>query len=295
MERYLNTPIKEIITTFPKVGDILEEYNIGCVPCNVGSCLLKDIVEIHNLPDKDEHELLARIARVIYPDREVTIPKIERKKSRRPGEIKYSPPMKRLVDEHVVIKKLVTLIPRIIEDLDVESDEGTQVIQNTVDFIRSYADRYHHAKEEDILFKCFDEDLDILKVMHEDHEAARSHVRAILEAVDKKDGRAIAEHLNAYHELLNEHIQKEDEILYPWMDRNLSVTHIGELFSKFDEVERTTDKEVAENNRRFIEALENRYRNSKKARNSKWPNTENMDMERKDVLVQECRISDKQT
>jgi hypothetical protein len=36
MESYLNTSIKEVITEFPKVGQILEEYNIGCVPCSVG-------------------------------------------------------------------------------------------------------------------------------------------------------------------------------------------------------------------------------------------------------------------
>jgi len=35
-----------------------------------------------------------------------------------------------------------------------------------VDFIRSYADKYHHAREEEILFKYFDEDMAILKVMH---------------------------------------------------------------------------------------------------------------------------------
>jgi len=31
------------------------------------------------------------------------------------------------------------------------------------------------------------------------------------------------------------HIRKEDEILYPWMDRNLSTAQVGALFSKFAE------------------------------------------------------------
>ncbi len=44
MEEYLNKSIKEIINQFPEVGDSLNEYNIGCAPCSVGSCLLKDIV-----------------------------------------------------------------------------------------------------------------------------------------------------------------------------------------------------------------------------------------------------------
>ena len=241
MEAYLNKSIKEIINQFPEVGNILNEYNIGCAPCSVGSCLLKDIVEIHNLPSEEEQELMARIAKVIYPDREVKIPEVKRKGEAKPREIRYSPPMKKLVNEHVLIKRLVTMIPEVIDNLDIESEPGRQVIINSIDFIRSYADKYHHAKEEEILFKYFGEDLDIIKTMREDHENARAHVKAILEGLDKQDKEVVSEHLNAYQELLTEHIKKEDEILYPWMDRNLSITQIGELFSKFNEKDEELD------------------------------------------------------
>lgn len=266
MEEYLNKGIKEIIRQFPEVGKILEEYNIGCVPCNVGSCLLKDIMEIHNLPEHDEQELLARIARVMYPDREIKIPKIERKQKTKHGEIEYSPPIKRLVDEHVLIKRLVALIPRVIKSLDVESEQGRHIIRNSVTFIRSYADKYHHAKEEEILFKYFDENLDILKVIRNDHESARAHARAILEGLDKKDKQEIAEHLNAYHELLTEHIKKEDEILYPWLDRNLSIAQVGELFSKFIEADEKSDKEVIDSCKKFVEELEEKMQHLTKNR-----------------------------
>lgn len=237
MEAYLNKGIKEVIIEFPEVGNILDEYGIGCGPCSVGTCLLKDIVEIHNLPADKEREMMARIAKTIYPDRELKIPQIKRTTEAEPKEIVYSPPMKKLVDEHVLIKRWVALIPQVVKNLDVESEEGRQLILDGIDLIRSYADKYHHAKEEEILFKYFDENLDIIKVMHEDHKQARSHVKAILEALDRKDKAAIADHLNAYRELLMEHIKKEDDILYPWMDKNLSMTQIGELFSKFNEAD----------------------------------------------------------
>ncbi len=180
---------------------------------------------------------MARVAEVIYPDKEIKIPTTKRKTEAKPAEIKYSPPMKKLVDEHVLIKRWVALIPKVVENLDLESEEGRQLVLDGIDFIRSYADKYHHAKEEEILFKYFDEDLDILKVMHEDHTQARGHVKAILEAIDRKDKTAISKHLTAYGELLTEHIRKEDDILYPWMDRNFSTKQIGELFSKFNEID----------------------------------------------------------
>lgn len=258
MEKYLNRGIKEIIIQFPKVADILNEYNIGCVPCNVGTCLLKDIVEIHNLSAADEQALLAGIAKAIYPGREVAIPRLDRKIKPGAGAISYSPPLKRLVDEHTLIKRFLALIPGIIEDLDLETGAGRRLILDGADFIRSYADKFHHAKEEEILFKYFDENLDILKAMRQDHEAGRSHAGAIREGVNKKDKKAVTGHLKGYRELLLEHIKKEDEILYPWLDRNLSVTQVGELFSKFIEADEKIGAEAAGRQRKFVEKAEGR-------------------------------------
>lgn len=264
MESYLNAPIKEVISKFPGVGKILEEYEIGCVPCSVGSCLLKDIIEIHNLSEEDEQIVMARITKVIYPDRDIQIPKIDRKAKDRLKEIKYSPPMKKLVDEHVLIKRWIVLIPKVLENLDIAAEEDIKILQDGIDFIRSYADKFHHAKEEDILFKYFDENLDILKTMLDDHTKARSHVKAIIEALEKKDGKEIIGHLNAYRELLTEHIKKEDEILYPWLDRNLSVTHVGELYSKFNNVDEISGNGMSERCEQFVYKLEEKFLKSKK-------------------------------
>lgn len=264
MEEYLNKGIKEIITKFPKVAEILNEYNIGCVPCNVGSCLLKDIVEIHNLSLEQEEQLLTRIAQVIYPGQKLKIPKIKRKPPVRNGEIRYSPPLKKLVDEHVLIKKLIAFIPWIIGNLDLKSKEVRQLILDSVDFIRSYADKYHHAKEEDILFKYFDANLDILESMLQDHETGRNHVKDIVDGVEKSDRDKVIEHLNGYKELLTEHIKKEDEILYPWLDRNLSISQVGELFSKFNEVEQNLGEVVVKRCENFIKKLEEKTQKTKK-------------------------------
>jgi hemerythrin-like domain-containing protein len=259
MDEYLNKGIKDIIEEFPDVEDVLTDYDIGCGPCNVGICLLKDIVAIHRLPEDQEKQLMARIAKTIRPDQDIKIPKIEKKAETQPQELKYSPPMKKLVDEHVLIKRWIALIPEVVKNLDVKSDEGRQLILDGIDMIRSYADKFHHAKEEEILFKYFDENSDILKVMHEDHTRARALVKEMLDALEKRDQKTIAENLMAYRDLLTEHIRKEDEILYPWMDNQLSTSQVGELFSKFAEVDQqisvSTDK--YEN---FIERLEKKFK-----------------------------------
>ena len=258
MEEYLNKGIKEVITEFPEVETILNDYDIGCGPCNVGLCLLKDIVDIHRLPEDQEQELMGRIAQAIDPEKEISIPASQKKSETKPKAFTYSPPMRELVDEHVLIKRWLALIPEVVKQLDVQSDEGRQLILQGIDLIRSYADKFHHAKEEDILFKYFDEDSDILKAMHADHKQGRSYVQAMLEALDRRDKDALGEKLLAYRELLTDHIRKEDEILYPWMDSNLTTKQIGELFSKFNQVDEKIGFSPA-TYEAFVTMLEEKY------------------------------------
>lgn len=259
MEEYLHKGIKEVINEFPEIEHILNEFNIGCAPCSVGSCLLKDIVDIHNLSPDEEHLLMHTIARVIYPGKEVVIPGINRK-PRTAGKVAYSPPMKKLVDEHIVIKRFLALLPAIIDKLDLITTEGKKFILECVNFIRSYADKYHHAKEEEILFTYFDDNLDIITTMRVDHKQARTHVQEIIACVENEDRKSVQVHLEAYGELLTGHIKREDEILYPWMDRNLSITQVGTLFSQFN----TVDEQFGDAPRHsvgFICSLEKQFQN----------------------------------
>ena len=42
-------PINQTIEQHPRIGEILNKYEIGCVTCGVGICLVKDVVAIHAL------------------------------------------------------------------------------------------------------------------------------------------------------------------------------------------------------------------------------------------------------
>ncbi|MBY9021218.1 MAG: hemerythrin domain-containing protein [Candidatus Lokiarchaeota archaeon] len=257
VEAYLNKGIKEIITEFPEVEEVLNEFEIGCSTCGEGLCLLKDIVEIHYLDEEVESELMARISNALFPDKAIKFPKrIRKPKGSR--EINYSPPMKKMVDEHVLIKRWLALLPKVIENLDLETEEGLQLINKGMDFIRNFADKYHHAKEEDETFKYFDENFDMIKVIRNDHVRVRGHVKEMLEAIESKDKVKLAEQLKFYSGILPEHIKKEDEILFPWMDRNLTTNQIGQLYSRFNEIDEEYG-DSPEKHRIFIEELENKF------------------------------------
>lgn len=53
--------INKVIEEHPVIGEILEKYEIGCVTCGVGICLVKDVVSIHALGDEIEARIEAEI------------------------------------------------------------------------------------------------------------------------------------------------------------------------------------------------------------------------------------------
>jgi hypothetical protein len=55
------TAIQDVIAAYPEIGEILQRFDIGCVTCKVGICLLKDVVSIHGLSKEDEARIETEI------------------------------------------------------------------------------------------------------------------------------------------------------------------------------------------------------------------------------------------
>jgi hypothetical protein len=49
--------INQTIEKHPAIGEILNKYDIGCVTCGVGICLVKDVVSIHALGEAAEAQI----------------------------------------------------------------------------------------------------------------------------------------------------------------------------------------------------------------------------------------------
>jgi len=137
-----------------------------------------------------------------------------------------------MVDEHKLILRMISLVEQNTELLVQGKFRNWQFYIDAVDFIRNYADRFHHAKEEDVLFvelikNGMPEKNSPIEAMHMEHDQGRVHVSAIEEAAQKaldgESGQAaiIAVHAKGYADLLRGHIQKEDDILYPLAERTL--------------------------------------------------------------------------
>jgi hemerythrin-like domain-containing protein len=175
--------------------------------------------------------------------------------------IKYSPPIKRLVEEHNRIKRLLALIPYIVSKTQQEAEVDRDLIEHSAFFIQNYADKYHHAKEEDILFKYTDESQDIIQVMYEDHKQGRSYVKQVLAGLDAGRRDDMVKGLEGYRDLLTQHINKEDEILYPLIDRSLSTEQVNDMLSTFDVADGDFYLEnITEQFDTFLDRVENKYK-----------------------------------
>ncbi|MFW9867852.1 MAG: hemerythrin domain-containing protein [Candidatus Thorarchaeota archaeon] len=148
----------------------------------------------------------------------------------------YSPPMEMLINEHNLMMRWLTLIPKFIESLNIDSDEDKQILLDNFNFISNFIDNLHLTKEENEIFQYFEDDLNILKIMHDEHEKIRFYMKIFLIALEEKDKKAIAESLSGYRTLLNDHIKNENEIIYPWIERNLSKSQLKELLARFVEI-----------------------------------------------------------
>jgi hemerythrin-like domain-containing protein len=84
-------------------------------------------------------------------------------------------------------------------------------------------------------------------------------VKAIVEALARKDRETVAQHLTAYRDLLSQHIKREDEIMLPWMDKQLSVPQVGEMYSRFLGVEERMDSHQKKYED-FVTRVEREYR-----------------------------------
>lgn len=141
---------------------------------------------------------------------------------------------KALVDEHKLIKRMINVLESNSRKVLEGSFTDYNFFIDAVDFIRNYADRFHHAKEEDVLFiAMFDNGMpkenSPVAAMLIEHDQGRAYVKEMEEAAKKslngsKQPDKIVKNARGYIELLREHIDKEDNILYPLAEKTIPET-----------------------------------------------------------------------
>lgn len=132
-----------------------------------------------------------------------------------------------LMTEHRLIEQVISIIGDALVRIEKFQTIDPMFVDTVVDFIRIYADRTHHGKEEEILFRELnDKDLseEDRRVMHElidEHRLGRTITKTLVEAnarFTNGDVSALKEILSCLRTLVEfypRHIEKEDKVFFP--------------------------------------------------------------------------------
>ncbi len=132
-------------------------------------------------------------------------------------------PIGPLMIEHRLIERMIGLMKEELGRIRSSGRVNSRFIDTVVDFLRTYADRTHHGKEEDILFRELSKKAlsgmhqKIMEELVEEHKVARKTVGGLVQANARYlqgDNKVVDELLRLLEKLIKfypEHIRKEDK------------------------------------------------------------------------------------
>jgi hemerythrin-like domain-containing protein len=160
-------------------------------------------------------------------------------------------PRAALREEHGATMKMLAALQRFIAKV-VDSELGeTKDLEALIEFFEIYVDRYHHGKEEQVLFPALSRTRtagidSLINSLMEDHRKARTSMEQIeshavtLHSCSEADRYKFTEKADRYVDLVRKHIRKENSELLPLIEERFSETERLQMAGQFDDVEKAT-------------------------------------------------------
>ena len=174
-------------------------------------------------------------------------------------------PIGPLMIEHRLIEKMIILMKNEIEKMKKHNKASPLFIDIAVDFIRMYADRTHHGKEEDILFRELEKKqlspnhAKIMEEIVEEHIWARKRVGMLVNAKEeytKGNIDVLDDIINLTSELVEfypKHIDKEDKHFFIPIMKYFTEQEQERMLQEFWEFDKTL---IHEKYKKVIETLQ---------------------------------------
>ncbi|WP_408956372.1 hemerythrin domain-containing protein [Natroniella sp. ANB-PHB2] len=176
-----------------------------------------------------------------------------------------------LIEEHNNIKRVLKIIRKLCLKILNQDLIDYESFYDAIKFVRNYADQHHHNKEEEILFERMKQELDQdlitdpIMGMFSEHDLGRLFISNLEKAlIDVKDGNDDAKvdiiaNAISYTDLLYRHIDKEDNAIYTFAEKNLPQEILAEVEKECEKVEKKAyKKDLQQNYIELIDKLEKR-------------------------------------
>lgn len=181
-----------------------------------------------------------------------------------------------MVQEHELISRMLKVMRKACYGI-LKGEEACHAIcipdfYEMADFVKYYADGHHHDKEEKFLFKAMEAHLGALgqKIIRNgmlvEHDMGRLYMSDLrqalqkLEAGDEESKLDVIANVISYTHLLERHIQKENEVVYPFGEKQLSEEILKEVHEQTAQYElEARAKGMQQKYEEMVVALEKKY------------------------------------
>ena len=153
-------------------------------------------------------------------------------------------PIEQLKAEHEGIKLMLKIVGKVCDKPDdINQEHFTKILE----FLKIFADKCHHGKEEELLLPAMVEagvpkEKGVIKFTLIEHGQGRGYIKGMSEALanlkngDKKTAGRIVENAKNYIALLTKHIDMENNMLFPMADKVLSQAKQAEIEEGFEQL-----------------------------------------------------------
>lgn len=170
--------------------------------------------------------------------------------------------------KHRLIEKMLNITNKELDIIKKERKVNSIFIDTIVDFMRTYADRTHHGKEENILFKELENkklnsyDRVIMQELIDEHITARKVVKDLVEANNNyidENLESIDMIIEKLYFLINfypKHILKEDKVFFPNTEKYFTNNELDNMLIDFWDFDK---KMIHEKYNKLYEWLSKKY------------------------------------
>ena len=151
-----------------------------------------------------------------------------------------------LIHEHKAILVALNVIEKMwgnVQNNNKQTDYKD--IEDIIGFLKVFADKCHHGKEEDFLFPALEKvgiknENGPIGVMLAQHRQGREFIKQMQESIANKviNKNKFIDSASSYVNLLRNHIEKEDTYLFPLSNVKLSASTQLELIKDFKRLEK---------------------------------------------------------
>jgi hemerythrin-like domain-containing protein len=159
------------------------------------------------------------------------------------GGQKMSKAVTDLMNDHHAILSALDVFANILDKVSKEKSAIVDDLVSFIDFLREFADKCHHGKEEGVLFPAMiaagiPDRGGPIGVMMAEHIQGRGYVFSMLETLEEPEDYVRFEKAGrAYIDLLRMHIQKENSVLFPMAERAITPEQLDSIYQAFSEHE----------------------------------------------------------